>query len=70
MNQWELRDLTHEFPEWEDPRGSSRPIERYTLFRALGMTHVQAQLLVESCEEFVDMLAYWAEVEERARQRG
>ncbi len=70
MSQWELRDLTHEFPEWEDPRGSSRPIERYTLFRALGMTHEQAQSLVESCEEFDDMDAYWAEVEERARQRG
>ena len=69
MSQWELRDLTHEFPEWEDPHGSSLPIERYTLFRALGMTHEEAESLVESCEEFDDMEAYWAEVEERARQR-
>ena len=65
MNQWELRDLTHTFPEWEDPRGSSRPIERYTLFRALGMSHEEAETLVEHCEEDDDMEAYWEEVEAR-----
>lgn len=27
MNQWQLRDYTHQnCPEWEDPRGSSSPI--------------------------------------------
>ena len=69
MDQWELRDLTHTFPEWEDPRGSSRPIERYTLFKALGMTDKQAQSLVEQCEDDDAMEAYWAEVEERGRIR-
>ncbi len=70
MSQWELRDLTHEFPEWEDPHGSSRPIERYTLFRALGMTHEQAEALVEDCEDQDAIEAYWEEVEARARHAG
>lgn len=26
MSQWELRDLTHKLPEWQDPKGSSHPI--------------------------------------------
>lgn len=27
MDQWALRDMTHELPEWEDPEGSSFPID-------------------------------------------
>ena len=70
MSQWELRDLTHEFPEWEDPYGSSRPIGRYTLFKALGMTHEQAEALVEDCEDQEALQAYWDEVEASARHAG
>lgn len=66
MSQWELRDLTHEFPEWEDPRGSSKPIERYTLFRALGMTHVQAEARVEQNEEREAIDAAFERMYERA----
>ena len=70
MDQWELRDFTHTFPEWKDPRGSSRPIERLTLFKALGMTDEQAQSLVESCEEQDALDAYWEEAEARVRHAG
>lgn len=66
MSQWELRDLTHTFPEWEDPRGSSKPIERYTLFRAVGMTHKEAEASVEQCEEFDAIDAAFERMYERA----
>lgn len=37
--QWQdLRDLTHDLPEWEDPRGSSRTIRPERILEAAGAT--------------------------------
>jgi uncharacterized phage-associated protein len=36
MTRWQLRDFTHTLPEWEDPRGSSRPIDPATFLRHAG----------------------------------
>jgi uncharacterized phage-associated protein len=36
--RWQLRDLTHELPEWEDPAGSSIPIGIDEILRAQGAT--------------------------------
>jgi uncharacterized phage-associated protein len=36
MSRWELRDFTHTLPEWQDPRGSSRPIDPADILRAEG----------------------------------
>lgn len=37
MNQWQLRDYTHNHcPEWEDPRGSSNPIPYERVLKFLG----------------------------------
>ncbi len=48
----ELSRATHAFGEWEDPRGSSKPIERYALLtKGLGMPHDEAQALVEEEED-------------------
>ena len=66
MDQWELRDLTHTFPEWQDPRGSSRPIDRYTLFKALEMTDEQAEALAEQNEEREAIDAAFERMYERA----
>ena len=70
MSPNEIVKHTHKFPEWENPRGSSRPIERFTLFKALGMTDEQAQSLVEECEDQDALDAYWAEVEARVKHAG
>lgn len=35
MNRWEIRDYTHELPEWEDPKGSSMPIRYRDVLLAL-----------------------------------
>ncbi|MCY4448890.1 MAG: Panacea domain-containing protein [Chloroflexi bacterium] len=51
MSARELVKHTHGFREWQDPRGSSRPIDRYELFIGLGMEDGEAEALVERNEE-------------------
>ncbi|MCY4047796.1 MAG: Panacea domain-containing protein [Candidatus Dadabacteria bacterium] len=52
MNQWDIVNYTHNHcPEWEDPEGSSRPIELDTLFKALGFSKIQAKALKEQIAE-------------------
>ncbi|WP_454004754.1 Panacea domain-containing protein [Alcaligenes sp. Marseille-Q7550] len=53
MGKWELRDYTHSeaCPEWEDPRGSSRPIPMGRLFKALGYTDEGIRSAVEHLNE-------------------
>lgn len=36
MTRWQLRDYTHTLPEWEDPHGSSRPIDPATFLKQAG----------------------------------
>ena len=36
MSRWELVDLTHKFPEWRDPNGSSHPISYQEILKAVG----------------------------------
>jgi len=51
MDQWELVDYTHRYcREWEDPKGSSAPIDYETIFKALGCTPAQAKKLGERTE--------------------
>ncbi|MCY3973814.1 MAG: Panacea domain-containing protein [Candidatus Dadabacteria bacterium] len=52
MSRWEIVNYTHDHcPEWEDPEGSSRPIELDTLFKALGFSKTQAKALKEQIAE-------------------
>jgi uncharacterized phage-associated protein len=52
-DRWDLVKYTHSeaCPEWEDPEGSSRPIEHSTLFLKLGYSPDQANSLVERLTE-------------------
>lgn len=36
IDRWKLVDMTHEFPEWENPNGSSKPISLLKLLHAVG----------------------------------
>lgn len=46
MDEWRLVRYTHRYcPEWEDPNGSSIPIDYETIFRALGCTSAEAKKL-------------------------
>jgi uncharacterized phage-associated protein len=43
--KWELRDLSHDLPEWRDPGGSSLPIEIEDILRAEGRTEHEIALV-------------------------
>lgn len=50
----QLRDYTHDpknCPEWEDPDGSSIPIETETLLRGLGFSDTQIEATVANIEQ-------------------
>lgn len=52
-SRWELVDLSHDLPEWQDPLGTSIPIEYRDILRAGGKTESEIAGL---CEE-IDSLA-------------
>lgn len=41
LSRWELRDLAHTLPEWEDPNGSSRPIDPAEILKSAGYSDEQ-----------------------------
>lgn len=51
MNQFKLRDLTHDLPEWRDPQGSSLPIDPLTILRAVGRSGEDIAQLSQQSEE-------------------
>ncbi len=52
-DKFALRDYTHSaaIPEWEDPRGSSRPIPPARIFKALGFDAEQVKALTARLHE-------------------
>jgi uncharacterized phage-associated protein len=53
MTQWELRDFTHTkaIPEWQEPHGSSIPIDYETLFEKNGKTKNEAKAIARRLRE-------------------
>lgn len=51
MSRWALRDLTHQLPEWEDPDGSSRPIDPADILRYSGYSDEQIRDIASDLEE-------------------
>ena len=47
MSRWDLRDLTHEFPEWQNPDGGSVPISYEAILKAVGRESEATQLASE-----------------------
>lgn len=46
MTRWQIRDYTHDHcPEWEDPKGSSKPLNPAKVFQALGRSPEEAKEL-------------------------
>lgn len=52
MNQWKLVDELHEFPEWQDPQGSSIPITYRDILTAIGRTPME----ISAIEAEIDSL--------------
>lgn len=42
LSQWQLSDLTHTFPEWKHPNGSSIPVRLRRIAMAVGFSPVEA----------------------------
>jgi Antitoxin SocA-like, Panacea domain len=51
LNKWALRTLSHELPEWEDPHGSSFPIDPAVILRAEGRSTEEIERVSENAEE-------------------
>lgn len=57
QSQWQLSDLTHEFPEWEDPDGSSTPIDVKDILHAVGVDDDEADTIAKELKGFNKMRA-------------
>jgi len=56
MAPWELRNFTHDHcAEWQDPEGSSRPIDYRDVFVALGRTPAEARQAQQELESHNSM---------------
>jgi uncharacterized phage-associated protein len=47
VGRWKLVELTHDLPEWDDPKGSSKPIDLAKMLQALGYSQDVAKELVQ-----------------------
>lgn len=47
MERWQLVELVHELPEWENPGNSSKPIDAELTFESFGLSKAQAHEKVE-----------------------
>lgn len=46
MNRWELVKLTHSFPEWKNPEGSSIPLHLSEILKALQVEDGEIRMIV------------------------
>jgi hypothetical protein len=57
-NRWQLRDLTHNLPEWHDPNGSSIRIEYKDILFNSGKTEEEIESILEEIESLARMDEY------------
>ncbi|MFN0104934.1 MAG: Panacea domain-containing protein [Bryobacteraceae bacterium] len=48
--KWQLRDMSHDLPEWRDPGGSSLPLEIEDILRADGRTEHEIAALADELQ--------------------
>jgi len=51
LGPFEIRDLTHDLPEWEDPHGSSMTIDPAKILRIEGKSDAEVQRAARMAEE-------------------
>ncbi len=51
MDKWDLVDLMHTLPEWEDPKGSSLPIDPQNILRLEGIAPEKIEQFISHAEE-------------------
>lgn len=50
MNRWELVELVHAFPEWQNPEGSALPIAYRDILKAGGKTELEIESILQDLE--------------------
>jgi len=55
MNSFKLCDITHNFPEWNDPKGSSTPISYKDILSGADMTDIEVQSIIDEIEQIALM---------------
>lgn len=50
LNRWALVSFTHTLPEWNDPNGSSNPIDPVVILREAGKSDDEIEALVREAE--------------------
>jgi len=55
MSRWEIRNLSHDLPEWKDPQGSSLPIDYVDILKAGGKTKREITSILEEMENMALM---------------
>lgn len=50
MDKWKVGEVTHDFPEWEDPDGSSQTIQIETIFQSNGMPEPDVEAILSEIE--------------------
>lgn len=58
MSRWDIRDETHELPEWQDPRGSSIKIEYRDILSGSGRTQAEVESILEDLENLALLERY------------
>jgi len=53
MDQWRLKDMTHELPEWVDPQGSSLPIDTDIILEHAGKSQEDIARIRSNAQELV-----------------
>lgn len=51
LDRWVLRDISHELPEWQDPHGSSLPIDPADILRAADHPSSEIERIAAEAEE-------------------
>ncbi len=49
-SRWQLRDLCHGLPEWQDPEGSALPLEYRDILHAAGKTRAEIAAVEQDLE--------------------
>lgn len=57
FDRWELREMSHELPEWTDPHGSAIEIEIEDILRAGGVSARQRDAIVRELDGYRKMQA-------------
>ena len=50
MSRWKVREITHRFPEWEDPDDSSQTIQIETILQRNGMPEPDVEAILSEIE--------------------